>query len=264
MLNIQIKGLDQLRRQLDGFSDRRFAAAVATALTRTAVAVRGHMQGVVQSTFDRPTPHTVRQIRYVAASADRLAAAVGFDISAITDIRGTVQRFESGTDTPASKYLAAQVTGGDRRLKRAEVLLRAAGHLPDGYVTVPGQGARLDAYGNMERGQLIQILSQLRISAVAGHTRNMSHDARKQITAQRRAGGRFFVVPPGGRVQPGVYQREFTGRNITPVLVFVRGARYRARFDFYGIARGQAEQRLQLELRRSFDEHAARLKARSA
>lgn len=264
MLQINIQGLDQLRQQLDGFSDRRFAAAVATALTRTAVAVRGEMRGVVQSTFDRPTPYTMRQLRYVAASADRLAAAVGFDISAITDIRGEVQRFESGADTPASKYLMPNITGGDRRLKRVEVLLKAAGHLPDGYLSVPGQGARLDAFGNIERGQLVQILSQLRITAEAGYTRNMSRDARKQLGAQRKAGGRFFVMPVGGRVQAGVYQRELLGRNITPVLVFVRKASYRPRFDFYGIARRLAEPRLRAELQRSFAEHAARLKARAA
>jgi hypothetical protein len=71
---------------------------------------------------------------------------------------------------------------------------------------------------------------------VGGFDRAMSQDARKQINAQRRAGGRFFVMPPGKRAAPGVYQREFSGRTITPVVMFVRSVQYRQRFDFDGVA----------------------------
>jgi hypothetical protein len=171
-------------------------------------------------------------------------------------------RAASQQGTPATHYLLPQVRGGERGLKRAEQQLRMAGHLPGGYVTVPGQGARLDRYGNMERGQWIQILSQLRIPTVSGFTRNMPFDARKQIAAQRKAGGRFFVVPPGGRIAPGVYQREFAGMGITPVLIFVKRAAYQRRFDFDGIGNRFAAQRLPVEMRRSIDEHIARLAAR--
>jgi hypothetical protein len=88
----------------------------------------------------------------------------------------------------------------------------------------------------MSRGQIIQILSQLRITMVAGHTRNMPLDARKQISAQRKAGGRFFIVRPGGKTKPGIYQREFMGRSVTPVAIFVRRTTYRAKFRFYEVA----------------------------
>lgn len=264
MLTLRVQGLDEARRSVEGFSDRRFAAAVATALTRTAASIRTDLQREAKAVFDRPTPYTLRQLRYVGATAANLTAAVGFDIAAVTDIRGTVQRFAAGSDVPSSKYLQPQVAGGGRRAKRFEVLLRAAGHLPAGYVTVPGQGAAIDAYGNMSRGQLIQILSQLRITAEAGYTRDMSFDARKQLAAQRKAGGRFFVIPVGDRrAAPGVYQREFAGRGITPVIMFVRAARYTPRFDFYGIASRLGAQRFPAELQRALAEHQARLGARA-
>lgn len=252
MFHVKVKGLEQLRQQLDGFSDRRFAAGIATGLSRTAVALKGEFQGRLPEVFDRPTPYTLNSLFVKPARADDLVAAVWFKDD----------RAASQGGIPATKYLLPQVRGGERSLKRMERLLAMAGHLPDGYVTVPGQGARLDGYGNMERGQLIQILSQLRITAVSGFTRNMAFDAGKQIAAQRRAGGRFFVVPVGGRTAPGVYQREFNGRNITPVLMFVKRAAYQRRFDFDGIARQFVAQRLPAELQRAFGEQMQRLAAK--
>ncbi|MDF5999583.1 hypothetical protein P4050_14390 [Pseudomonas aeruginosa] len=45
--------------------------------------------------------------------------------------------------------------------KASERNLRARGILPAGMFVVPAEGARLDQYGNMSRGQMIQILSGL-------------------------------------------------------------------------------------------------------
>jgi hypothetical protein len=254
-----------VRAQLTQFSDRRFNAAMATALTRTAVQVRDAVQIEMPRVLDRPTPYTTRQLRYVAAKADRLAAAVGFNVVNVTDQRGATIAFRDlgAGETPAGKYLQPNISGGARRAKRLEVALRALGALPDGWLAVPGQGATLDAYGNVSRGQVLQVLSQLRVQLVAGSNRNMSGDARKQIAAQRRAGGRYYVVPPGkGKVQPGIYQREFIGRSVTPVFIFVRGANYKPRFDFDGVSQRLAAQSLPVEVQRSIAESLQRLQAR--
>jgi hypothetical protein len=259
--------IDEVRQRFAEFSDRRFNAAIATALTRTAVHVRNAVQAEMPRVLDRPTPYTLRQLRYVPATADRLAAAVGFNVVNVTDERGATIAFRDlgPGETPAGKYLTPQIEGGSRRLKRLEVALRAAGALPDGWLTVPGQGARLDAYGNVSRGQVVQVLSQLRIQLVAGSNRNMSGDARKQIAAQRKAGGRFFVVLPGqGKRQPGIYQRELIGRNITPVFIFVRSANYKRRFDFDGLSRRVADATLPQEIDRALSESLSRLRARGA
>jgi len=112
---------------------------------------------------------------------------------------------------------------------------------------------------------VVQVLSQLRIQLVAGSNRNMSGDARKQIAAQRKAGGRFFVVLPGqGKRQPGIYQRELIGRNITPVFIFVRSANYKRRFDFDGLSRRVADATLPQEIDRALSESLSRLRARGA
>lgn len=262
-LTVDIKGLDAAAKALtERFSERRLNAAAATALTRVVVDVHKAERAELARAIDRPTPHTIAAMRYVPASAAKPEAWVGFDVQRVTDIRGQTLSFTRG-ETPASRYMLPQVAGGNRVAKRFERLLQAAGLLPAGWFAVPGAGARLDAYGNVSRGQVIQVLSQLRITGTAGYTRNMSDDARKQIAAQRKAGGRFFVVRPGGRVAPGVYQREFTGRNITPIFIFVSKATYRARFDFYGVARRVVADRLPVHWRQAIEASAQRLASRS-
>jgi hypothetical protein len=261
MIKIEVTGIDALRDQLRQFSERRFNATVATALTRTAVQVRAAVQSEAQRVFDRPTPYTIRQLRYVPATADRPVAAVGFNVAAIQDVFGRVLRYQDlgPGSTPAGKYLQAQIEGGPRKHKRLEVALQAAGALPSGYMVTPGQGARMDAYGNVSRGQIIQVLSQLRLQLVAGTNRSMSADARRQIAAQRKAGGRFFVAPVGGKLQPGIYQRELIGRNITPVFIFVKSASYRKRYDFYGVAQRTADAVLGKEMQRAVSESMQRM-----
>lgn len=264
-VNITITtNLAEVRGQLTQFSDRRFNAAMATALTRTAVQVRDAVQAEMPRVLDRPTPYTLRQLRYVSARADRLAAAVGFNVVNVTDAAGATIAFRDlgPGETPAAKYLQPNIEGGSRRLKRFEIALKAIGALPAGWFAVPGRGASIDAYGGVSRGQIVQVLSQLRVQLVAGSQRNMAAGARG-IAAQRKAGGRFFVIRPGdGKGQPGVYQREFIGRNVTPVFAFVKSVAYTRRFDFDRVAGGLADRELPVQIQRSLAEQLERLRAR--
>jgi hypothetical protein len=248
---VTIKGLEAFQAQMRDFSERRMNAAVATALTRTAKQTRDVVQGRLGQVFDRPTPYTLNALFFTGATAQRLSASVKFKDEG------------AGSGTPATKYLLPNVEGGVRRSKRFEVALQAAGHLPAGWVVTPGPGAAIDAYGNISKGQIIQVLSQLRITMTAGHTRNMSFDTGKAISAQRKAGGRFFVVKPGGRARPGVYQREFVGRSVTSVFWFVHHAAYKKRYDFDGEVQRVAEPLLQVEMARAVAEAATRLAARA-
>ena len=249
MLKVEVKGLKELQASLYGFSERRFNAAIATALTRAGKYAQDQIKLQMQQDLDRPTPYTLNALRLWPARADNLVATVGF-------------RDDGTGGRNANNYLLPNVEGGARVPKRVEAALRAIKALPEGWYAVPGQGAALDSYGNMSRGQVIQILSQLRVTLTAGYSRNMAFGARKQLSAQRRAGGRFFVMPIGSKVQPGVYQREMFGKSITPVLVFVKQPNYSKRFDFFGMARRIAEARLPVEIQRSVAEHVKKLRGR--
>lgn len=249
MTRIVVTGLAEAIASMQGLSERRIAAIKATAATRTAVAAKAAVVREMPRVLDRPTPYTLGSVFVRPATAQQLVAEV------------YVKDDRAGSGTPAVKYLLPQVEGGTRRTKRFEVALRAAGALPAGHFIVPGAGARLDAYGNVSRGQIIQVLSQLRITLTAGYTRNMSlTDKRGAINAQRRAGGRFFVLKPGkaGGRAPGIYQREFMGRNVTPVFLFVPRVQYRQRLDFDGIVQRVVDTHLPAEVARAVSDSLAR------
>lgn len=258
-MKIQIEGIDQLRAQLSMLSDRRFAAGIATALTRTAVKVRDDAKNYIGGALDRPTPYTVRQLRYVPATAERLMAGVGFNIAAIQDISGKTLRFEDlgPGQTAAGKYLEHNIQGGQRPLKAMEVALRAINVLPAGSYAVPSKYTKLDAYGNVSRGLVIQVLSQLRLQMVGGFNRSMT-GGRAAINAQRRAGGRFFVMRAGRGVQPGIYMRDFYSEVIVPVFVFVKRANYKKRFRFYSRAEGVGNRTLPGEVVRALADQIQR------
>jgi hypothetical protein len=209
--------LEQLAASIRELGKEQVPFAIALTLTRTGGDVKAEVDRQIPALFDRPTAYTRMGFRLFPATKRNLRALVSFR-------------------EDARHFLNAQVEGGARTLKALERALTALKALPPGMMVVPGQGARLDGSGNVERGQVVQVLSQLRITMTAGYTRNMSYEGRAQINAQRRAGGRFFVAAPGGRLQPGVYQRELVGRNITPVFVFVRQAAYKVRLPIERIA----------------------------
>lgn len=267
-LTCEVVGDQAVRAMIDGLSPRRLAAAQATALTRTAALVKAAERDAIGRSFDRPTPYTLNSLFMRPATAARLEATVWLK----DDL--------AGSGTPATKYLAPQIEGGDRPLKRMEFVLQQAGHMPSGWRAVPGRGAKLDAYGNVSRGQIQQILSQLRVQLTAGSSRSIAVGGDRKTQAKRRrafgrAGGQIFSLPAGkGKLPPGIYLaegRDFgaklgygrTGR-ITPLLVFVRAVTYRRRWDFYGVADGVAQRELGAQIARSMEEQAQRAAAKGS
>lgn len=267
-VTLQATGMDAVRHELQGFSERRLRAATASALTATASGIKAAEVREMSDVFDRPTRWTLGSVYSKGATAADLSAEVG--------IKGADQGGRS-----AVAWLRWQVDGGLRTLKAFERLLVSVGAMPSDMRAVPGKAARLDAYGNLSNGQLGQILSQLRIDSHAGHTRALprlsgaeralaatstlrgltSQQASDVRSARRkrnvirrslgRAGGRYVALPYGahrGKLPPGIYLNEgrdfgarlgygSTGR-MRPVLIFVTKAYYEPeRFDFYYVAK---------------------------
>lgn len=244
-LTFAVDGIKETQAQLRGFSDRRLAASLATGLTRTAVEAKAGLQAEMPNVFDRPTPYTIGGVGMKGATAQTLEAEVFIKDQQSGDRGGR----------PAAVYLRPEIKGGKRQAKGVERLLTAAGALPGGWAIVPGAGAQLDQHGNLSRQQLTLILRQIRRSRSAG-----PQPRRRLVGDQRKAGGQVFVIHPGAKgAAPGVYIRDAVGRNITPLLLFVRQATYRARFDFEGIVTRIATQRLAPNIERAIGESAARL-----
>lgn len=214
-------------------NDIRFAQALA--LTATANQARNDLRVEMQRVFDRPTRYALNSMG--VKSADRkgdLVAAV------------FLKEF-AGKGVPATKYLWAQIHGGNRRAKRFEVSLEKAGLLPVGMRAVPGQGARIDAYGNMNRGQVVKILSALKATSDVTQHANPSRPSRRKLRNEK-----YFVAgksPKTKHLAPGIYLR--TQKVIKPVVLYVDRTSYAPRFKFHDVAQASQRKHFMTELDRA-------------
>lgn len=241
MLNIDIRhNMADVAAKLRGM-ESRLPSIQALALTRTAQDVKAAEVALMGRVFDRPTPFTLKALFLKAATK--------------TDQRAVVW-LKDGYGTKAH-YLLPQIAGGARPMKRFEERLRIIGAMRADERAVPAAGARIDSYGNMERGQIIQVLSQLSADVVAGHNSNATNSKRSKA---KRAQVQYFLAGyerstfgskryGRGSVRQhlprGVWLRRQTawGSAVKPVLLFVRGTNYSKRFDFYGTASATVKER---------------------
>lgn len=238
-ISVDVKGIDAVKAHLAGqVKQVRYATAVA--LTRTAKAVEKDVQQTIPQKFDRPKPQTTKGTFMKKATKDTLEATVG--------IKDRI-----------AAYLAPNIGSGGRTprtYKNSEKMLRAAGILAAGYFTVPGAGARLDQYGNMSRGQIVQILSYFRTFGNTALNTKRMNATDKYRAMMARKNSDYFVVPVADRsagLFPGIWQRS--GKtSIKPVLVFVSQPQYRAIYNFSEKARQTVQRVFQQEFRYSLSE----------
>lgn len=233
------------------------AKRTATALTWTAQQVRNGLRPEMQRVFDRPTPFTLNSFFVQPASASpnaamytspRGATMTPLYLRAIVWLKGMSALSDD-------HYLEPQIFGGSRKLKPFEARMRRSGLLPEGMAVVPGERAKLDRFGNISRGQLVQILSQLRTFTEGGFDAHPTKSKRSK--RNRRRAGDFFVGRPGnGRGPLGVWQR--VGQGARPVLIFVRMPRYSERLRFFEVAESIAAREFPIQFARAAAQAAAR------
>lgn len=227
IIHVDTTGIE--KRAQAALSGGKVDAAIAAALTSTALQVVAAEKREMKDVFDRPLLTTINSVRSKPANRAKLRAVVYLD-----DFKGK--------QIPASKFLKAQVRGGVRAVKRYEKALQSAGVLPRGMVTVPGDAAKMDSSGNMQGGQLVQILAYFKAFPEVGYKANMTEKGRARLAkgSKKKLGYSYFVGTPGNRLPLGIYQRVSFAQGtsaIKPVLIFVASAVYQPRFDFYYVAR---------------------------
>ena len=223
MLKIEIKGLDQLRSRL-GSVQRQIPFAAARALTQLAHGVRKETVDQLQAKLDRPKAYTTKQaVQVIPATKQTLTATVGVGVK--------VQAAAGGT--PYAKAIGHLFTGGNRRWKKMEGMLRKIGALPAGMIAVPGDKCPLDSYGNIRKAALTEMFGVLQSSV-----RNLRVYRRNNTKTQKAVG--YFVVRPGDRVSlhPGIWKRMETGKSSKPlpIIMFVRMGRWQKYINFDRIA----------------------------
>ncbi len=215
--------ISKLEIGMDDWEKRKLPYATATALTRTAKRVQAAFVSAMKDKFDRPTPYVLNGTFVKPATAKTLTAIVGWKDWAEKAV-------------PASKFMLPQVQGGRRDLKSTEKMLQMKNYLPSGRFTVPGSAAKLDSYGNMSRGQLVQLISALQAFPERGYNANRNViKARAKLKKGVKLPEFFVGQPGGGRLPLGVYQRMHDN-TIRPILIFVKSPNYKILIPFAAIA----------------------------
>jgi len=196
-VKIQLHGLDKLRdagRDLDKLLGESFGPeAIADAINHTAFQARKALHAEMASVFTDPTPWTLKSIQVFQAKPKQLDAAIW------------INDYRASKDPAPDKWLKAQVFGGGRAEKKLERALRAKNILPAGKFVVPAKGARLDAYGNISKGHVMQILSGLMASEIfSGVTSNATDSKRSLAKGHKKA---FFVMRRG-KTPIGIAERR--------------------------------------------------------
>lgn len=217
--------VEEVLRELDEVQYRQMPYATMVAINNTMAKVVAAEEREIRDVFDRPTPSTQGSIARTYASKQKLTAR-------------TYLKDFSGKGTPATKYLTSQIEGGARRMKRFEIALQSVGALPTGFRAVPGDAAKMDAYGNIDRGQIVQILAFFKAFPEMGYKANISDKRRAAMARGNKRTGAlgyvYFVGRPGDRLPLGIWQRVTLGHGnaIKPVMIFVPHANYKKLFDF--------------------------------
>lgn len=247
MITISVKS--DLAEQVSLFSrvaHDQVPFATALALTRAAQAAKAEVELQMPAFIDRPTAYSLRGFRLYRATKTKLRAEVDF-------------RPAFGRGTNARDYLSPMVYGGARKLKAFERSLQSSGLLPSGYMAMPGSAAKMDAHGNMSRGQIVQILSYFKAFGEQGYSANMTDAKRERLAkGSKRTGQRgisYFVGKPGGGKLPlGVWQKTSfgaAGSAIKPVIIYGKAPVYRKLFDVETIAKRAIEVTFPEELKKA-------------
>ena len=229
------------------------AYATSVAINKTADLALRRVRAEMPKVFIKPTPWVLNSLRVKRSTKTNLTAELAFK-DAWSSSAGEV-----GGKTMISPH----VYGGGRAFKGFEVRLNRAGILPSGWFAMPGGAAKMDAYGNMNRGQITTLLNVLGTYTESGYNKaNAKTLARFAKGNAKRGiyGFAYWVNPVGlrnvGHIPPGVYQRVQTpfGSSLKPILIFVKKAAYKKRLPFYELVQQVADVALPLEFGKAFDE----------
>lgn len=210
-IDLKVTGLDAARAYIRN-ADRQIAFAAAKALTQTGHDVRRAIPAGLQAQLDRPTRFTASETATTVTPArkDNLRAIVAF------------KPIQAG-------YLHWQVEGGTRRPERKALRLPSA--------------IGLDAYGNLPRGIIQQLI------AVARKESKLAKRKARRVRISNKV-EIFYGDPTDVGVKnspPGIYKivqhgAKGGGSRLIPLIVFPQTtATYRPRLNLERIARPVVE-----------------------
>lgn len=276
-ITFDTRDIDRFAQALSKVSATGARQAIAGAINDVAFEARKRVQSELINKLDRPTPYTQRGVLVAKATPEQSnpTAVVGFDIITVQDASGNTiaYRQTSPGEVERGNYLAPLESGAPRKTKRFELALQASGAMPRGTFAVPARETKLDAFGNLPRGMIQQIISQVGTELLSGQSRTMrkrDNETVKQFDRRRakaygKAGGQYVSYPNGrGKLPPGLYRAEGVGipgrgggfqrsGRFRAVLFYVTKATYRQRFDFGAVIERAHRELLERQITRQVD-----------
>lgn len=223
--------------QVQGDSRR----ALREGLNRTTDRAHDAVVAEMDREFDRPTPLTRKSLFRRYANTQNLTSILWF------------KQRRSERD---KQWAVPQIEGGSREMKPMELRLQRANILPKGWHVVPGGAMPLDAFGNINRGEVSRILNVLGTYTEAGYNKANQKTRERLAKGNKKAYGFvYWVNPVPGRpghqkhLLPGVYRRVQTpfGSSLKPMLIFVQRANYSARLQFRRVVDATVQQHFAAE-----------------
>lgn len=224
------------QRLMTRLSGAEFRQAQAKALTDAGFEARKALLSEMEASFDRPTPYIRRSIQVQQATAEKLTATVE-------------PTYMGGKGVYPQNIVRHHVFGGQRTVKASERAFARIGILQPGFSIVPGSACKLDAYGNIPRGFMNQLISYFGAFSEQGYKANMTAKRKDKLASRGRTasgyktinGVAYFVAWGGVRsgrsshLPYGIWSKTgIHGVDVKPILIFVRTPTYTKRLDFYG------------------------------
>lgn len=208
-----------LARKFNRLEKRQLPFAMTLAINYTARDMANALKGEIRSEFDRPKEFTVAGVFVRGARKGQIDAVIYL-------------RDEATKGTAPVKYLAPSVYGGRRRVKRFERALRATGAIHGDELAVPAIGARVDQYGNVPAGTIVQMLSSLGSNPSGANTPRGAYRRR----GKKKKPDWFVGTGAGG--QRMIFRANAGGTDIVPVFILVKesSVSYEKQFEFFDVA----------------------------
>ena len=227
MFDFETQGLDQAIKDLDALEREQLPFALALTATWTAQDVQVAEKKLISNVFDNPNRYTKNSVYIKSATKNNPVAAVWLKDEWATAKGGN-----------AAEYLSPHIFGGPRKNKRFEKAMQRRGLLKLGQFTVPAKPAKRDRFGNISRGQIGKMLSNI------GAQHDQQQNSKRGIS--------YFLFENNDGSLSGVWQR--TANGIMPFLLFVDQApKYQKRFRFFEMANRTMNKRMQINFHRAMN-----------
>lgn len=267
MLSIKIEGLEKLKRSLSDIGKKQVPFAAKTAINKVAKQAALNVVAEMKTKFDRPTSVTLKSVRVkkFAEKHDLTAEVWLKDIPLGSSRTGGYNRLSM------AQIIGHQFAGGRRLHKNYERVLISKGYMNSDEFTVPAAGARLNSFGNISNGQIVQILSQIGVKRMGSDSSPTNSPRSKRNVA--KAGAMFWSFGKGG---PGSWAKkywrasggEFAGKKqvlpkgvwartpggVIPVLLVIKSPSYSRRIILEEITKKAIDRDFQKEFDAAFAE----------